>query len=287
MGQCITHVNTIMGFPSEQELLNAKCRAAQSKLIEGINLLSSMERQMDFEIEIIQQEVRKRNKSGDKSGALAAYKSLMLKQKDRDNKRQMRTTIESQYNTIQTNQFTGELHKVMSECNNALKGIAKTCNIDEIQNTMDDLDDIFSETKEISNIMATPVGDNLEQDAELELEEVNGFETKSALEKQMEKFLETEPPVPSQSSPYVSEPSVIMAPHVPQNNPFSENDKSSDSHVNLSYTTMKPSNSIYYSKNTISGKKIVAHRPNIKPPSMYSNKNNGGTHLTSYRTRHI
>lgn len=277
MGQCITHTNTILGFPSEQEVIEAKCRAAQTKLYEGITLLTQMERQMDTELEYIQKEVRNRNSRGDKSGAMSAFKSMKLKEKERDRKRQMRTTLESQYNAIQTSQFSGELHKVLSECNGVLRSITGTANIDAVQNTMDDLDEIFKETKEIADVMAEPIGESLEEQAELELE--GSGDGGGALEKQLDMFLNSEPIGASTPSPYNESSYITNAPPAPITDPFKEQLFDGD-HSSGSVMRQYPPPSRAYKKNHyISGKKVIPTKPFIRPPHIYTrdNRYNPGT----------
>jgi len=286
-----------MGFPTQQEILEAKCKAAQSKLYEGITLLGTMERNIDTEIESIQREVRERNSKGDKSGSMAAFRSLKLKEKERDHKRQMRTTLESQYNTIQTSQFSGELHRVLSECNGVLKGIAKTTNIDAVQSTMDDLEDIFSETKEIADVMASPMGASLEEEAEIEEESKFELGGKSALESQLDAFLKTEPPKTSVPSHYTINQqekthfSMSKAPFPPSTNPFLEHNNTETSSSSYGHM-LAPSNKINYNhltpKPSISGKRISSPKRNVQPPSIYSKNAKYTPRPTTYRDeRHV
>lgn len=180
-----------LGLPDENDMVRAKYQAAKTKLEEGIYLLTRSEENMDLEIKKINQEVVDRSSSGDKAGAMMAFKSKKIKEKQRDKTRNTRTRLETQLDTLFQSQFNGELHNVLKECNTVMQSSIKKVTPEEVQKTMDDLEDAYNDTEEISQALSADAGPNLEQEAEDNLYDANAGEGggKSALEMELEEFL--------------------------------------------------------------------------------------------------
>lgn len=183
-----------LGLPDENDITNAKYAAAKSKLEEGIYLLKRSEENVDFELKRINEEIVSRNSYGDKSGAMMAFKTKKIKEKQRDKTRNTRTRLETQLDTLFQSQFNGELHNVLRECNTVMQNSIKKVTPEQVQKTMDDLEDVYNDTEEISQALSTGgTAHDLEQEAEDNLYDAGiGGEGggKSALEMELEQFLE-------------------------------------------------------------------------------------------------
>ena len=154
----------VLGIPTEEEIIRAKFMAAQQKLNEGISLLGARGNYIDRHILYLEDDIRQRHARGDKSGALAVFRSKKAHEKSRDKNRQTLTRVETQLETLVESQYNGELLKVLEECSNVMDHKLKTMSVEDVEDTMDKLNESHLKTQEIGQALSRPVED--EEDEE-------------------------------------------------------------------------------------------------------------------------
>lgn len=157
-----SHVAHAVGLPTQEELINEKFEKAKIKLSEGVHLLDQRLHFIDQRHERVEEEIRRKAKT-DRAGALTAMKYMKGLEKARDKASEAKTNLEDHLTALNENQFNGELHTVLEECNKVMLLKNKKLTVSHVENTIDSLIETHRDTKEISDILSRPVNEDDEE----------------------------------------------------------------------------------------------------------------------------
>lgn len=160
---------------------SAAANAAQD-LSKKLKLLEKREKHVENQINKLTQQAKERKKKGDKKGALFCLKKRKLLQGQIDKLQAARLNLETMQLTIGSANMNREILTGMQTGAAALGQIHQNMDVDAVDDIRDRMEEQMDVANEISDAIATPMGDGLDDDDVLdELAEIEAEEERERL----------------------------------------------------------------------------------------------------------
>jgi len=174
--------NRIFGKPKEQA--NSSALATLDKLNETLDMLEKKEKVLDKKAAAELERAKEFSKAKNKRAAIQSLKRKKLYEQQIEQLGNFQLRIHDQMIMLEAAKATTETVDALRTGAAAMKAMQKATNIDDVDKTMDEINEQTENMKQIQDALSTPLGasaDFDEDELEAELEELEGAELESQL----------------------------------------------------------------------------------------------------------